>query len=159
MKNSIPKGDAKGLGAALDALSLLDPQELNARWKALYGSDPPDRLRRPLMIQALAYRLQEQALGGLKPATRRLLANVAGCGETRRPVATDSQRPVKAGAVLIREWHGTKHQVTALKDGFMFRGKRFQWKCYNFENGDGGGPERNWAARSQAGRSNSWSMN
>jgi DUF2924 family protein len=31
-----------------------------------------------------------------------------------------------AGAVLIREWHGTKHQVTALKEGFMFRGKRFQ---------------------------------
>jgi len=31
-------------------------------------------------------------------------------------------------------------------------------KCCNFENGDGGRPERNWAARSQAGRSNSWSM-
>jgi hypothetical protein len=32
-------------------------------------------------------------------------------------------------------------------------------KCCNFENGDGGGPERNWAARFQAARSNSWSMN
>jgi single-strand DNA-binding protein len=32
-------------------------------------------------------------------------------------------------------------------------------KCCNFENGDGGRPERNWAAKSQAGRSNSWSMN
>jgi len=126
MKNSIPKGDSKGLAAALDALSLLDPQELNARWKALYGSDPPDRLRRPLMIQALAYRLQAQALGGLKPATRRLLRSVAGGPETRWPTAVESKRPVKAGAVLIREWHGTKHQVTALKDGFMFRGKRFQ---------------------------------
>ena len=35
----------------------------------------------------------------------------------------------------------------------------FMGKCCNFENGDGGGPERNWAARSQAARSNSWSMN
>jgi hypothetical protein len=59
MKNSIPKGDPKALANALDALSLLDPQELNARWKALFGSEPPDRLRRPLMIQASAYRLQE----------------------------------------------------------------------------------------------------
>ena len=126
MKNSIPKGDTNGLAAALEALSVLDPQELDARWKALYGSDPPDRLRRPLMIQALAYRLQEQALGGLKPATRRLLERIAGDAETRRPVATHSQRRVKAGAMLIREWHGTKHQVTALKDGFMFRGKHFQ---------------------------------
>jgi len=32
-------------------------------------------------------------------------------------------------------------------------------KCCNFENGDGGRPERNWAARFQAARSNSWSMN
>ena len=126
MKNSIPKGDPKALAAALDALSLLDPQELDARWKALYGSDPPDRLRRSLMIQALAYRLQEQGLSGLKPATRRLLRSVAGDPETRRPIAVGSKRPVKTGAVLIREWHGTKHQVTALKDGFMFRGKHFQ---------------------------------
>jgi hypothetical protein len=78
------------------------------------------------MIQALAYRLQEQALGGMKPATRRLLRSIAGNADTRRPTAVESKRFVKAGAVLIREWHGTKHQVTALKDGFMFRGKRFQ---------------------------------
>jgi hypothetical protein len=32
-------------------------------------------------------------------------------------------------------------------------------KCCNFENGDGGGRERNWSARSQAARSNSLSMN
>src|SRR5712671_443427 len=126
MKNSIAKGHPEGLAAALDALSVLDPQKLDARWKAVYGSDPPDRLRRPLMIQALAYRLQEQALGCLKPATRRLLANIAGGEETRRGKAVESKHPVKAGAVLIREWHGTKHQVTALKDGFIFRGKRFQ---------------------------------
>jgi DUF2924 family protein len=126
MKNSIPKGDSKALAVALDALSLLDPQEINARWEALNGSGPPDRLRRPLMIQALAYRLQEQALGGLKPATRRLLHSIAGGADTRRQTAVESKRSVKAGVVLIREWHGTKHQVTALKDGFMFRGKRFQ---------------------------------
>jgi hypothetical protein len=126
MKNSIAKGDLKGLSAALDAVSSLGPEELDAQWKALYGSDPPDRLRRPLMVQALAYRLQEQALGGLKPATRRLLRSIAGDVETRRPIATHAERRIEAGAVLIREWHGTKHQVTALKDGFMFRGKRFQ---------------------------------
>src|ERR1022692_2877819 len=35
----------------------------------------------------------------------------------------------------------------------------FDRKCCNFENGDGGRPERSWAARFQAARSNSWSMN
>src|SRR5215472_12683452 len=35
------------------------------------------------------------------------------------------------------------------------------WKrmCCNFENGDVGRAEKNWAARFQAARSNSWSMN
>ena len=75
------------------ALSVLDPAGTHARWKALFGSDPPDRLRRPLLIQALAYRLQEKALGGLKPATRRLLASVAGGAETRRPIAIACQAP------------------------------------------------------------------
>ena len=37
--------------------------------------------------------------------------------------------------------------------------KRLERKCCNFENGDGGHHENNWAARSQAARSNSWSMN
>jgi hypothetical protein len=32
-------------------------------------------------------------------------------------------------------------------------------KCCNFESGDGGRPARNRTARSQAARSNSWSMN
>lgn len=85
MKNSISKGDTKGLATALDAISLLDPEELNARWKALYGSDPPDRLRRPVMIQALAYRLQEQALGGLKPAP--LAASCEASRATRKHAA------------------------------------------------------------------------
>jgi hypothetical protein len=44
----------------------------------------------------------------------------------RRPT---SETPFVAagstGTVLIREWHGTKHQVTVLKDGFLYRAKRF----------------------------------
>jgi len=125
MKNSILKGDLKSLAAALDDLSLLDSEQLNARWKTLYGSDPPDRLRRRLTVQALAFRIQEQALGGLKPVTRRLLHSIGDGAEIDRSTAVEPNRPVKAGMVLIREWHGTKHQVTALKDGFMFHGKRF----------------------------------
>ncbi len=91
----------------------------------MFGSDPPARLRRPLLIQALAYRLQEKAFGGLRPATRRVLESLAGDPNARRPVIVRAKAGVRTGAVLIREWHGIKHQVTALKDGFMFRGKRF----------------------------------
>jgi hypothetical protein len=126
MKNSISPNDAKGLAVKLESLCTLKPDELAERWRSLFGSDPPDRLRRALLIQALAYRFQEQTLGGLKSVTRRLLERIARDAGARRPIAVESQRPVKAGAVLIREWHGVRHQVTALKDGFMFQGQRFQ---------------------------------
>lgn len=126
MKNSISQGDVKTLATNLDSLRSLKPDELTDRWRDLFGSEPPDRLRRDLLIQALAYRIQEQTLGGLKAATRRLLERIAGDARARRPIAVEAKRPVTAGAVLIRDWHGTRHQVTAVKDGFMFQGRRFQ---------------------------------
>jgi hypothetical protein len=100
MNNSIKRGDIKGLAAALEVLAALGPEELNTRWKAVYGSDPPDRLRRPLLIQALAYRLQEQAFGGLKPATRRLLRSVAGDAGERRPIAVEPKH--QCGSAKLR---------------------------------------------------------
>jgi hypothetical protein len=126
MKTSIGIPHSNDLPRALTELSSLDSEELYDRWRALYGGDPPARLRRTLMIQALAYRLQEKALGGLKPATRRLLRRIAGDARERRPITVEPNHRAKQGAVLIREWHGTKHQVTVIKDGFMFSGKRFQ---------------------------------
>jgi|SRR5215469_1500097 len=126
MKNSTIRSDTKTLAASLDRLSDLQPDDLVEQWRGLFRAEPPNRLRSPLMISALAYRLQERAFGGLKAATRRQLEQIARDAGVRRPVAVKSKRLVKPGAVLIREWHGTKHQVTVLKDGFMFQERRFQ---------------------------------
>jgi len=79
------------------------------------------------MVQAIAYRLQEKAFGGLKPATLRLLERIADDAAARRQASpTPEKILLSAGTVLIREWHGTKHQVTVLKDGFLYRAKRFR---------------------------------
>ncbi|MGA2412308.1 MAG: DUF2924 domain-containing protein, partial [Candidatus Binataceae bacterium] len=78
-------------------------------------------------IQGIAYRLQEKALGGLKPATVRLLARIADAAAARRQAAPETATiRLSAGTVLIREWRGAKHQVTVLNDGFLFRAKRFR---------------------------------
>jgi hypothetical protein len=68
----------KTLEKKLEQLNQLGPEELRKRWQALFGSNPPPRLRSSLMVQAIARRLQEKALGDLKPATQRLLERVAG---------------------------------------------------------------------------------
>jgi hypothetical protein len=93
----------------------------------LFGADPPPKLRSSLLVQAIAYRLQEKALGGLKPATLRLLERIADDAAAGRQVSTTPEKiRVSTGTVLIREWHGTEHQVTVLKDGFLYRAKRFR---------------------------------
>jgi len=109
----------------LDSLHALKADQLAERWRELYGTAIPARLRRSLIIQALAYRLQEKAFGGLKPATRRLLETAAGRASEHR-TAMRKRRSAQTGTVLVREWHGSKHQVTVLKDGFMFKGKHFE---------------------------------
>jgi hypothetical protein len=116
----------KTLEKKLEQLNQLGSEELRKRWQALFGSNPPPRLRSSLMVQAIARRLQEKALGDVKPATQRLLERVAADASAGREVsATAKKIQPRAGTVLVREWHGTKHQVSVLKDGFLYRSKRY----------------------------------
>jgi hypothetical protein len=126
MKSSISPKENNRSQNELDNLHALKPDQLAERWRKLYGTTMPARLRRSLIIQALAYRLQEKAFGGLKPATRGLLETAAGRASEHRTAKLRTKRSAQTGAVLVREWHGTKHQVTVLKDGFMFKGKHFE---------------------------------
>ena len=104
--------------AGLPALSLT---QLKQRWVTLYGTEPPSRISEDLLRRAVAYCIQERALGGLKASTRRMLERLAG-GSLRSTSAAPAFR-LRPGAVLIREWRGTSHQVTVLEDGVLFRGK------------------------------------
>ena len=65
------------LAQEIAGLNSLQDRDLKARWRSLYGTEPPSRISRDLLIRAVAHRMQEKALGGLKPSTRRLLAKVA----------------------------------------------------------------------------------
>ena len=126
-KCSKPERDPQKLASRLEQLCGLNPQELREQWQTLFGANPPPKLRSSLLIQAIAYRLQEQVLGGLKPATARLLERIADDAAARRRVSTNPEKiRVADGTTLIREWHGTKHQVTVLKDGFLYRTKHFR---------------------------------
>ena len=118
-------GDAEPdeLSDELASLPALGSERLKKRWRILYGTEPPPRISEDLPRRAIAYRLQERAFGGLKPSTRRLLQRVAEDARPRSSSATPT-RKLSAGAVLIREWQGTSHQVMVLEDGVLFRGKR-----------------------------------
>jgi hypothetical protein len=70
--------------------------------------------------------MQEKVLGGLKPATRRLLERVVGDARTRKQTKVIPMRKVGPNTILIREWGGTRHEVTVVENGVMFRGKRYR---------------------------------
>jgi hypothetical protein len=118
--------ERKELLAEIAGLESLDLNQLRARWKVLYETEAPPHLSRDLLRRAVAYRIQENVLGGLKPATRRLLERVAEGARTRKPTKVVPSRKVGPDTILIREWGGTRHQVTVLENGAMFRGKRYR---------------------------------
>jgi len=112
------------LSAEIDALQSETTLQLRQRWKALYGTEPPPRASRDFVTRALAYRIQERALGGLSVSTRRLLERVAEDVSERRRVRVAPTRKLHTGAILLREWGAVQHQVTVLENAVLFRGKR-----------------------------------
>lgn len=108
-------------GMDLEELRRLDREELLNRWKILYEHEPPTSISKPMLLHAIAYRMQEKALGGLKPATQRFLKQ---CLSERQPsISADN---LKIGTRLLREWHGVTYEVTITENGVMFKGKRYQ---------------------------------
>ena len=80
------------------------------------------------MESRLAYRIQELTYGGPDKQTRRLLDLLADEVEgtlTRNAQIADPRNPV-VGTKLIREWDGTAHTVTVLKEGFEWGGQRYK---------------------------------
>lgn len=116
--------------AQLAVLSSMSMADLREKWRALTGSDPPP-YGRSMLIGRLAYRIQEVAFGGLKPATMerlealaRQIDRAAKRGSAVKP-RVPRNRPV-IGTRLIREWRGVEHCVTVREDGFEYQGRPYK---------------------------------
>lgn len=122
MKRHVSGADRQKLIAEIARLDTLDNTGLKARWKAVYETATPARMKPDLLRYALAYRLQERALGGPKPCTRRPLERVADDAQARRPVKVVPVHKLGTGTMLICKWGGVGHQVTVLEKGVLFVG-------------------------------------
>ena len=122
--------DVGGLARDLASLSTLDRGALAKRWRELYRTEPPARIGSGFLISAIAYRLQEQALGGLKPSTQRYLAKVAaeatGANGTARNKVAAPTATIKPGTRLLREWHGVTYEVLVLENGVQCNGVHYR---------------------------------
>jgi hypothetical protein len=126
MRHRVSEVQAEKLAQDLKDLGTRGDDELKERWRKLYGTEPPRKIHRSLLIAAIAYRMQENALGALKPAVRRHLMRVAGNAPDGRQAPGYPSLSPKPGTVLVRHWGGVTHQVRVLEDGLLFRGERYE---------------------------------
>ena len=113
--------------AQLAALKGASAPALKAKWRTLFGTEPPPYNRR-FLESRLAYRIQELAYGGLTNETVERL-RVLGkqydgkAGET--PKGRGQRLPI-AGTRLIREWQGIEHAITVRGDDFEYQGRPYK---------------------------------
>jgi hypothetical protein len=63
-------GTSQHLEQRVAQISYLDAEALQERWKAVFRTVRSPNLSCSFMIRALAYRIQENACGALKPSAR-----------------------------------------------------------------------------------------
>lgn len=115
------------ISSQIRQLQTFSRQQLLGLWRRVYGRNPPTGLRRELLVPFLAYKIQENRFGGLKPAARaelrriaRELAGNSGCGKRFvRPKA-------KSGTRLLRPWRGAMHEVIVTNSGYEYRGTGYR---------------------------------
>ncbi len=119
----LPRKSARGKTPLdLDALREMTRAELKGRWQELYGSLPPAHISRNLLLRAVAYRMQEEAYGGLSAKTCKQLARAARDLAAGRSLKASAAR-IKPGTRLLREWQGVVHEVIVLEDSVLYRDK------------------------------------
>jgi hypothetical protein len=116
--------NTRRLTSELAGLPALDRRALIEKWRTLYGTEPPVGSQNKFLLHAIAYRMQEQALGGLKPATRRFLEKAAEDNALRQQMLPIIS--MKTGTRLLREWHGVTYEVIIMEDGMQCNGKRYR---------------------------------
>ena len=109
--------DPAAIEAEIERIRSLGLDALRPRWRSMFGALPPIALTKDLLARILAYRIQEEAFGGLDRATIRLLYGLA---QGEKP-GREAKRRLKAGTVLVREYQGERHTVTVVPDGFVWR--------------------------------------
>jgi hypothetical protein len=107
--------------AEIERIRSLGLEALRSEWRAMYGASPPAGLTKDIIARMMAYRIQEQALGGLDRAAARLLERLA---RGEKP-GTEPPRRLKAGTVILREYQGERHTVTVVPDGFIWQGSTY----------------------------------
>jgi Protein of unknown function (DUF2924) len=110
----------------LKTLPRMGKTALCEKWLELFNKTAPNRLRKEFMVRILAYKIQENAFGGLSTTTRRRLKQISISLENGNSKLQIDPHPIKPGTRLIREWQGKTCKVSVTETGFEFQGSRYR---------------------------------
>ena len=117
-RRPISQSAVEDLNVEINRIAALNIHQLRMLWRETTGRPAPDALSKELIARALAYRLQEQRLGGLDPHLRRLLMSLPKPG-------TQPIRHLKIGSLIVREFEGEIHEVMVAPGGFYWSGQTY----------------------------------
>ena len=112
-----------GVASQLAEIQEMDPASLRQVWRRWHHAPPPRRLSRDLLIRGIAYRIQENAHGGLSRAVQRRLRTLARTFSESGRVAADTGPALRPGTRLVREWRDRTYVVTVTGEGFEYCGR------------------------------------
>ncbi len=114
------------LASEVGSLAGLDTGVLRERWAELYGMAPAPRISRDVLIRGVAYRIQEEAFGGVSKSCLRQLRRLAEELRDSGSIPASHRQTFKSGTKLIREWKGKVHEVVIAGDGYLWAGKHYR---------------------------------
>lgn len=122
--------ERKSMTAQVEQLRSMSVADLVPRYRELYGKDPRSK-NRTWLWRRCAWKLQENAHGGLSSAAKRRLEELIAeieipPAKEDRTAATkiDRRRPQDPapGSTLVREYKGRELRLTVLDNGFELDG-------------------------------------
>lgn len=114
------------VAAQVAALPTLPTKSLWELWDRFFPRRP-ENTNRNYLESRIAYKLQEEALGGLSPDLRRRLCNIGIRHSKIQARRTPRDVQLAPGTVLVREWGDRDHKVTVTAEGtFEYEGRQFK---------------------------------
>ncbi|EMP7584001.1 DUF2924 domain-containing protein [Pseudomonas aeruginosa] len=114
------------VAARIAELSRLPIAELWPLWDRYFTSRPINP-NRAFVESRIAYKLQEEAFGGLAQATRQRLEAIGAKHSKIKLRAKPRDFHFAPGTILLREWGNREHKVAVTADGlFEYEGSTFK---------------------------------
>ena len=102
----------------------MTPAQLRAEWRDCWRKPAP-AIGPNLLRRGIAWKRQSRIHGDLPPHVRREIGAVLNRLRAGRSAADDERISLKPGTRLVREWHGTMHQVVVLERGYEHEGRHY----------------------------------